>query len=110
MVLYSTGRARRNAGDQVYRSYWAFERYASGLIRDWVSVYVHSAERPYFYRTPDELCFPLDYLFVHTVEEGNEIWQLDLTYLDLPKLGQSRAECHFSRGMSSSSSLRRDFA
>ena len=36
----------------------------SGLIRDWVSVYVHSAERPYFYRTPDKLCFPLEYLFV----------------------------------------------
>ena len=26
-------------------------------IRDWVSVYVHSAERPYFHRTPDNSVF-----------------------------------------------------
>ena len=36
-------------------------------MRDWLGFclrYVHSAERPYLYRTPDELCFPLEYLFV----------------------------------------------
>ena len=30
---------------------WAFEH--SGLIRDWVSIYVHSAERTYFYRVSE---------------------------------------------------------
>ena len=39
----------------------------SGLNFDWVSVYVHSAERPYFYRTPDELCFPHGVSVFHTV-------------------------------------------
>ena len=38
---------------------------------DWVSVYVHSAERTYFYRTPDELCFPLEYLFSHSASVTN---------------------------------------
>ena len=45
------------------RSYWAFEHSGLNFDQRLDSVYVHSSERPYFYRTPDKLCFPLEYLF-----------------------------------------------
>ena len=81
MWCWRTG--RRN-GDFLLacRSFWAFEHSGLNFVQR-LGFYVHSTERPYFYRTPDELCFPWSspYLFFHTVHPKPTVYQFFLLLL-----------------------------